>query len=112
MHKRAPDCAPHSTPLLYALRVGVWLMLLFLLLWLTACSPMVTNKVLLRPNPAPANLTEPCDEGPAPPVGDTTLGVLVSVVKERERAAAICRLRHGKLSEWALKVAPPGKGSE
>ena len=111
MTKRPPDCATHSTPLLYALRVGVWVMLLCLLLWSTGCSSG-TAGALLRPDPAPANLTELCAEGPAPPQGDTTLEALAGVVKERERAAAECRLRHGKLADWALKVAPPVRGSD
>lgn len=111
MTKHPPDCASHSTPLLYALRVGAWVTLLFLVLWLTGCS-FATPGALLRPDPAPANLTERCAEGPAPPQGDTTLEALAGVVKERERAAAECRLRHGKLADWALKVAPAARGSD
>lgn len=79
-----------------ARRVGYLATSLCLVLSLTACS--TEPKVLLRPDPAPASLTAPCDEGPEPPQADAEFRLVERVVSEREQAAEECRLKHFKLS--------------
>lgn len=62
--------------------------------------------MLLRPDPPPPSLTQPCDEGPPAPTGrDVTLDELAPVVKARDKAATACRDKHSKLADWALKAS-------
>lgn len=94
----------HSQELRHVPRQVALAILCCLLLLLTACS-IGTSGVLLRPDPPPVSLTQPCDEGPVAPTGrDATLDELAPVVKARDKAAATCRERHGKLADWALKA--------
>lgn len=62
--------------------------------------------MLPRLDPPPPNLLVECAEGIAPPEGrDVTLAELADVVKDRERAAAVCRERHARLASWARSLS-------
>lgn len=62
---------------------------------------------LLRPDHPPAELTQPCDEGPSLDNVDTIMSTFAAIVREREKAAYLCRSRHGKLVEWTKVVSKP-----
>jgi hypothetical protein len=63
----------------------------------TACA---APRVLLASapiDPPPANLAEPCSEGPPIPAGDVKVGAALEAWAAREAAAAECRDRHARL---------------
>lgn len=64
------------------------------LLMLSGCS---STPVVVRPDPPPPELAEPCSAGPDYPDGDVPLIEVLEVVRLREMAAADCRARHGAL---------------
>lgn len=96
---------PPSTSPRRSARACRWLMSSSLLLLCAACATPAPQ--LVRPDPPPANLTQTCETGPEIPEGDTPLGELLDVWVGRESAAAVCRDRHGRLSEWVREVTRP-----
>lgn len=68
-----------------------------LLLLLSACATPPDRTPKWRPDPPPAALAAPCDEGPAYPDGAVRLADLMEIKRQREAAAADCRARQQAL---------------
>lgn len=95
-------CETRSSARFRPLLASRWLTCCCLLTLLTGCG---TRVEILRPDPPPADLVEPCTAGPDYPPGAARLGDVLEVVAAREAAAADCRARHRALSGWAQGVA-------
>ena len=98
MRSNPPSCVQRSGRRFNAPLPVSWVMLLFLLTLSAGCShqPVQVHQYSLPP----ANLTAPCPEGPLRPEGDVPLHVVITVVAAREKAAEVCRTRHGELVRW------------
>jgi hypothetical protein len=89
-----PCSAPSRARLLPLLRRRqIWLTCWCLLI-LSGCS---STPVLVRPEPLPPELVEPCSAGPDYPAGDVPVLDVLETVRLREMAAADCRARHDAL---------------
>lgn len=76
-----------------------WVISSFLLLLLSGCGSIRPVLVRALVDPPPANLAQPCLEGPPIPTRDTRLYDGMEVWQAREVAAAECRDRHRRLVE-------------
>ncbi len=88
-----------------AQHLAVLAMLSFLLILLTACSTAPRNPGVLRPEMPDQSLLADCSEGPSLPPGKAArVDDLAPVVKARDAAAAVCRLRHKALADYVRRA--------
>lgn len=86
-------------------------MLLALPLALAACAGSTPSTELLRIDPPPASMTQPCSLATRLPDRTLTQAEVEEFwIRDRQRLAA-CRSRHGALTQWAdevVQAAAPG----